>query len=77
MSNENPKNTVRNLIIMVACKASLFVALAFLGSTALILFSKQLDNAFAVQQNYAPEIARLTAIPDEAGRIYKGTYFSK
>ena len=58
---------------MVASKASLFVALAFLGSTALILFSKQLDNAFVVQQHYAPKIARLTALSGEAGRIYEGT----
>ena len=62
---------------MVASKASLFVALAFIGSTALILFSKQLDNAFVVQQPYAPKIARLTALPDEVGRKYKGTYFDR
>ena len=61
---------------MVACKASLFVAFAFLVSTALILFSNQLDNAFAEQQHYAPKIARLIALPDEGiGRIDKGTHF--
>ena len=79
MSNENPKKTVIfvcNVIIMVASKASLFVALAFLGSTAIILFSKQLDNAFVAKQHYAPKIARLTALPDEGiGRIDKGTHF--
>ena len=77
MSNENPKNTVIlvwNLIIMVACKASLFVAFAFLVSTALILFSNQLDNAFAEQQHYAPKIARLTAFSDEVCQN-EGMYF--
>ena len=59
---------------MVASKASLFVALAFLGSTAIILFSKQLDNAFVVKQHYAPKIARLAALSDEVGRIDKGTH---
>ena len=61
-------------MVMVASKASLFVALAFLGSTALILLSKQLDNAFAQQQHYTPKIARLTAIPDKVWQN-KGTCF--
>ena len=60
---------------MVAWKASLFVVLAFLGSTALILFSNQLDNAFTEQPHYAPEIARLTAIPEKVWQN-KGTYFT-
>ena len=75
MSIKNPKNTVIlvwNLIIMVAWKASLFAVLSFLGSTALILL--QLDNAFTEQQHYAPEIARLTALPDEVWQN-QGTYF--
>ena len=61
---------------MVAWKASLFVVLAFLGSTALILFSNQLDNAFTEQQDYAPEIARLTAFPDDEWPIAKGKHFT-
>ena len=61
---------------MVACKASLFVVLAFLGSTALILFSNQLDNAFTEQQKYAPEIARLTAFPDDEWQIDQGKHFT-
>ena len=58
---------------MAAWKASIFVAFAFIGST--VLLSKQLDNAFVVQQHYAPKIARLTVLPDEVWQIDKGTHF--
>ena len=78
MSIENSKMSyilVWNVIIMVASKASLFVACAFLGSAALILLSKQLDNAFVEQRYYAPKIARLKALPDKVWQIGKGAYF--
>ena len=78
MCNENSKMSyilVWNVIIMVVSTASLFVACAFLGSTVLILLSKQLDNAFAEQRHYAPKIARLTALPGKVWQIEKGAYF--
>ena len=60
---------------MVASKTTLFVAFAFLGSTGLILFSKQLDNGFARQRNYAPKIVRVASLYDKELRIIKGIHF--